>query len=348
MDPENTLNSVIKKTNINTNANKTNILNIIKQKNVDKDDLLDFNNYKAKKYINSKSENREISEVSSQDKKAFTTIFTAEKSKTKNLFSNNENSNKNYSPNKHNKHTYINRGFYGTKTSNKNENENEIIVVIIRHGERADLAGEEIKYDLYDSELTAKGIKQAYEAGYRLKEILDLLKPQNKKIAILTSPFSRCIMTAKYVKNGMNYNLPLFLENGLCEFINLQWFRESPNKFLCYLNLNNLLFQELSNEIIIDKSLVPLPEFPESTHKCTERFNKAFEMIIQQYAIKTGFNVIIMVTHFFGIQCLCEKMNIPLDNFDIEYCSTFVFKFNKDNNEFKFENNFYPIDEDIY
>lgn len=238
------------------------------------------------------------------------------------------------------------------KDSNKQEKEpkkdSEIIIVIIRHGERADLAGGEIKFDLYDPELTTKGIKQAYEAGCRLKEILDILKPNNKKIAILTSPFSRCIMTAKYVKNGMNYNLPLFIENGLSEFVNRQWFKDSPINFLCYVKYNNLLFQEISNEIIIDKSIVCLPDFPESTNKCTERFTDAFDKIIEQYANQTGFNVIILVTHFFGIQSLCEKMNIPLDNFDIEYCSTFVFKYNKDNKEFKFENNFYPIDEEIY
>jgi len=241
---------------------------------------------------------------------------------------------------------------YKNKDSNNNDlssyNDSDLIIVIIRHGERADLAGGEIKFDLYDPELTSKGIKQAYEAGGRLKEILDLLKPKNKKIAILTSPFSRCLMTAKYVKNGMNYNLPLFLENGLCEFINLQWFQKSPKDFLCYLKYNNLLFQELSNEIIINNSLLPLPSFPESTNKCSERFNTTFDKVLEHYAYKTGFNVLVLVTHFFGIQCLCEKMQIPLDNFDIEYCSTFVFRYNKDNKEFKFENNFYPIEEENY
>ncbi len=196
--------------------------------------------------------------------------------------------------------------------------------------------------------MTSKGIKQAYEAGGRLKEILDMLKPNNKKIAILTSPFSRCLMTAKYIKNGMNYNLPLFLENGLSEFINRQWFKTSPKDFLCYLKFNNLLFQELQNEIIIDNSLHSLPVFPESTNKCSKRFNNTFDKIIEQYSNKTGFNVLILVTHFFGIQCLCEKMHIPLDSFDIEYCSTFIFRYNKNNKEFKFENNFYPIDEEIY
>lgn len=226
--------------------------------------------------------------------------------------------------------------------------ENEILFVIIRHGERADLAGSKIKFHLYDPELTEKGIKQAYEAGGRLKEMLDILKPENKKIAIITSPFSRCIMTAKYIKNGMNYNLPLFIENGLSEFINRKWFKSSPKEFLCYFKANTLLFQEINNEIIIDKSIGKLPEFPESTSKCTERFQKIFDSIIDQYANRTGFNVLILVTHYFGIQSFCEKMNIVVDNFSVEYCSTFIFRHNTMTQEFKFENSFYPIDEEIY
>lgn len=321
----------------NNPNNKTNILNIIKQKNASKA-FFNINNSESHKPNNNNTNNQSFElEPNNLNKK------TTEKNNPYII------NNKNTKNEINNQYNLFSKNTLNNKLNqSKNENNNEIIIVIIRHGERADLAGCEIKFDLYDPELTSKGIKQAYEAGCRLKEILDLLKPKNKKIAILTSPFSRCIMTAKYVKNGMNYNLPLFLENGLCEFVNRQWFKESPKNFLCFLKNNNLLFQELSNEIIIDNSLANLPEFPESTNKCTDRFSNAFDAVIEQYALKTGFNVVVLVTHFFGIQCLCEKMNIPLDNFDIEYCSTFVFRFNKDNKEFKFENNFYPIDEEIY
>lgn len=328
-----------------SNKYSNNILNQIKLNNTINGSLYS-NKYNQNSLTNLKEK---IEEDFSSMNKPNTGI--SDKSTNKNKLSN--------KPEKQNKtNTFENfnntnaRKFQGHNVHSEDDNqinqENEIIIVIIRHGERADLAGGEIKFDLYDPELTSKGIKQAYEAGSRLKEILDLLKPNDKKIAILTSPFSRCIMTAKYVKNGMNYNLPLFIENGLCEFINRQWFKDSPKNFLCYLKYNNLLFQELSNEIIIENSVMGLPEFPESTNKCTDRFDKAFDLIIDKYAFKTGFNVVVLVTHFFGIQSLCEKMHIPLDNFDIEYCSTFVFKFNKDNKEFKFENNFYPIDEEIY
>ena len=226
-----------------------------------------------------------------------------------------------------------------------NTEKNEIIIVITRHGERADLAGEKVQLNRNDPELTKKGIKQAYEAGTRLKEILDLFNQTDKKIAILTSPFSRCLMTAKYMKNGMNFNLPLFIENGLSEFINKQWFKENPSDFLCYFNTNEILFKELENEIIIDNSLIKLPSFPESTNKCSERFYDILDLVIERYSDKNGFNILVLVTHFFGIQCLCEKMNIPLDSFDIEYCSTFIFKYNKENKSFKFEKYFYPIEE---
>jgi len=230
------------------------------------------------------------------------------------------------------------------------ENNKEIIFAVIRHGERADLAGIDIKLNKSDPELTDRGIKQSYEAGIRLNEILDSLKPENKKIALITSPFSRCLMTSKYLKNGMNLNLPLFLENGLSEFINTQWFNSNPSEFLCYLNLNKhkFLLKEISNEIILDKSTQKLPIFPESTHKCKERFSNSLNDIINNYCNDNRFNVVILVSHFFGIQSLLEKMNIPLENFDIEYCSTFIFRYDKETKEFKFENNFYPIEEELY
>ena len=219
----------------------------------------------------------------------------------------------------------------------------EKIIVVIRHGERADLAGEEVKLNIYDPELTETGRSQAYDVGLRLKGILEELYSSQPELVIISSPFARTLETAKYVKNGLGYNLPIIIENGLSEFISKNWFKSNPNEFLSYENKNELLMKELIYEVIIDNSFSNLPEFPESTNKCIDRFNNTLDLIVYNYLIKKGFDVVILITHVYGMHILCQKMNIPFDLFDIEYCSTFIFKYNMNTSKYTFDKNFYPI-----
>ena len=258
------------------------------------------------------------------------------------------------------------------KTSKKQK-----IIVIMRHGERTDLAGAEVKLNLSDPELTELVKNQAYNAGRRLREILEEMfaeenakysqKDKQKfnldssKMAFISSPFSRTLETSIYAKNGMNVNLPIYIENGLCEFISKSWFKSSPINFLCYYrflrDLDNPIkesqkikiekpeyfLKSMMNEILIHQSLFNLPEFPESTISCTARFHVVLDMLIYYYLIRKEYDIIVIVTHVFGLQALCEKMEIPMDYFEIEYCSTFIFKYEPDTGKFSFEKNFYPI-----
>jgi hypothetical protein len=241
----------------------------------------------------------------------------------------------------------------------------------MRHGERTDLAGLTTEINQFDPELTENGKNQAFEAGKRLKEFLELKYSEqkenllNKKIAIVSSPFTRTLETAKYMKNGLELNIPIFIENGLSEFISKGWFRNSPIEFLCYYKLFNsnkgdliqnnsnqneeieiinkeYFLNEFMHEVILNQSVTRLPEFPESTHKCISRFQKTLDSLILYYFLKKNFDIFILVTHVFGIQALCEKMEIPVDYYDVEYCSTFVFNFNEDTAKFKFLSFFHP------
>jgi hypothetical protein len=116
----------------------------------------------------------------------------------------------------------------------------ERLIIIMRHGERTDLAGFTTEINEYDPELTENGKNQAYEAGKRLNEFLELKFKErqenfkHKNISIISSPFTRTLETAKYMKNGLELNIPIFVENGLSEFISKAWFRNSPIDFLCY------------------------------------------------------------------------------------------------------------------
>jgi broad specificity phosphatase PhoE len=199
---------------------------------------------------------------------------------------------------------------------------NEKLIIVIRHGERTDLAGEEVKMHSSDPELTEQGKAQAYSTGLRIKEIIEDYI-DSPDIAIISSPFSRTIQTAKYVKNGLGLNLPIHLENGLSEFITKNWFRDAP--VLAYENKNEILMQELMNEVILDNSFMAFPEFPESTNRCIERLHNTLDLLIYNYLMKKGFDIVILITHVYGMQVLSQRMNIPFDLFDIEYCSTFIF-----------------------
>ena len=89
--------------------------------------------------------------------------------------------------------------------------------------------------------------------------------------------------------------------------------------------------------------MTSLPEFPESTNNCIARFNITLDLLIYYYLLKKNYDVIILITHVMGLQSLCEKMGTPLDYFEIEYCTTFVFKYDSNDGKFFFEKNFYPV-----
>jgi broad specificity phosphatase PhoE len=258
----------------------------------------------------------------------------------------------------------------------------EKLIIVMRHGERADLAGEEVLLHGCDPELTEEGKKQAYLAGIKLKELLEEIYGKNwnsKKIAFITSPFARCIVTAKYAKNGMNLCLPLYIENGLSEVISKKWFINSPVEFLVYHNSileqnleaemekeehdyshksnkmkkkevkvkffipekPDILLKELETEIIINQSLNVLPMFPESDTHCITRIQTTLDLIIYHFGIRKEYDVIVLVTHMFGMKALLEKMKIPID-YKIEYCSTCLFKHNTETGKFTFEKSFKP------
>jgi hypothetical protein len=100
--------------------------------------------------------------------------------------------------------------------------------------------------------------------------------------------------------------------------------------------------KDFMNDVIINQSITRLPDYPESTNKCITRFQNTLESLVFYYFISKNFEIIILVTHFFGIQVLCEKMEMPVDYYEVEYASTFIFNYNEDTEKYKFISFFYP------
>jgi hypothetical protein len=74
-----------------------------------------------------------------------------------------------------------------------------IKVLMLRHGERADEAGQQALPDTLDPELTSKGVEQAMVAWQKIVdcEIFEEDIEQQKRMLIFTSPLQRAFVTAK-------------------------------------------------------------------------------------------------------------------------------------------------------
>lgn len=92
----------------------------------------------------------------------------------------------------------------------------EQIVWICRHGNRIDFVDPQWKG--YDPHLSDDGVLQARQTGQRLR---------GEGIRhIFSSPFLRTVETAHHIAEAMD--LPIKLEPGACEWLNIDWFREVP------------------------------------------------------------------------------------------------------------------------
>jgi broad specificity phosphatase PhoE len=90
---------------------------------------------------------------------------------------------------------------------------------ICRHGQRIDQVDPTWRRkNGQDPHLSAAGIRQAQETGQRL---------QFENISyIFCSPFLRTVETAHYVAEILR--VPIFVERGLSEWLNLRWFDRMP------------------------------------------------------------------------------------------------------------------------
>jgi broad specificity phosphatase PhoE len=78
------------------------------------------------------------------------------------------------------------------------------MIVVVRHGERADDAKEEEKAKIpreFDPHLTKLGQKQGTDTGIFIEEYLKekFSSKQFKNCYLVSSPFLRCIMTAEAI-----------------------------------------------------------------------------------------------------------------------------------------------------
>lgn len=228
------------------------------------------------------------------------------------------------------------------------------LIIVMRHGERQDDTSIENDNDNNmndlinecDPDLTKRGEEQAISIGQQLAKLIPILIESNKsldqiRIKIETSPFSRTIMTSKNVKEGLNANkskLKIEINNALYEYLSKSLFKLHPADFL-KVSKQNL---DCNNNIFIKGDS---PQYPESLADCINRYERCLRKFKEDLISSNNDNecdVLIIVTHGYGVQVISEALNIDQEWFIVDYCYTFVFGIDGDGKS-KYLYNLIPI-----
>lgn len=144
-------------------------------------------------------------------------------------------------------------------------------VWIARHGNRLDFVNPQwfdVAVRRYDPPLSEDGVIQARELAVRLKL---------EKIAhIFASPFLRTIQTANQVAQVLN--LPIKLEAGLSEWLNVNWMDEAPET-----HPQEWLAERYSSIDWNYNSFVQ-PQYPETETQLYQRTAKTIQTLVQEFS----------------------------------------------------------------
>lgn len=121
---------------------------------------------------------------------------------------------------------------------------------------------------------------------------------------------------------------------NLYEYLNIKSFDSHPNN---HLEINKMKSAE-SNENVVNNnlnflSLIPkvniindkMPNYPENFNDCVSRYDEALQSLKQSF-LDSENEVMVLITHGYGVQIMATNLNIEDDCFYVDYCSTYVFK----------------------
>ena len=229
------------------------------------------------------------------------------------------------------------------------EYQNSKIFIVMRHGERADMVGgHKMKLNQFDPELTENGMNQAISIGKEIRKFFEgKINFSQSNIVVLSSPFARTLQTSKFVIEGISHkNNTIIIDNGLSEYIKKDGFISNPSEFLEYYNNNEYLLSYLGNVKIVENSpTISLPYYPESFDKCLIRYRETLNRLTKKYSME-NFDIIIIVTHGYGVQIMSEIMNISDNIYEYDFCTTHMFTYNLESMEFSFIKELKPISND--
>ncbi|CAK71372.1 unnamed protein product (macronuclear) [Paramecium tetraurelia] len=190
------------------------------------------------------------------------------------------------------------------------------MIVLVRHGERADNCPNEWKkvINTDDPHLTPNGCEQAKKAG---KLILEEIKDY-KEINIQSSPFLRCIMTAKNIA-GQIKKEELSINTEICETLYQCFFESNP---LPRLMVNkNPTHPYFSGIRLVDQQLKQNSIYPEELEDVNNRILNYVQNLLENIEDD---QCIILVTHQRPLKSILEFFNQSTE--DVDYCKVLSIK----------------------
>ena len=199
------------------------------------------------------------------------------------------------------------------------------MLFVVRHGERADYAGEEEKQKIqieFDPHLTDLGKVQARRAGDQLIKLLDkYLEKSNKKsdemkFLILSSPFQRCIQTAYHLSQALpKENIigqKIYLNDFLAEHLDPLYYEKNILKDLQSRIDASVIRKHVDYDVQDGYpelgDYFSTPDFPEGNkiHKrVADGWDKLQPLYLEEIN-KEGNVVLILVTHGYVVECFLE------------------------------------------
>jgi len=159
------------------------------------------------------------------------------------------------------------------------------VLWLARHANRQDFANPDWAATAdrpHDPGLSDDGVGQARKLGRRTTQ-LDIDR-------IVTSPFLRAVETAHHAAEALND--PLFLEPGLGEWLNEDWFETPPN------TRSVPTLADRFPRIDPSHATCREPAFPESKHRALARLGATAKCLIERYADET----LLLVGHGVTVQ----------------------------------------------
>lgn len=214
--------------------------------------------------------------------------------------------------------------------------ENNKLLVVLRHGERMDLAGLVPLFGSLDPELTPTGEQQAFDTGVLLSKKFNELgyNHDSTKINVLSSPFLRTIQSSRELIKGINstklFSLPnqIGLDSRYCEVIYPMFFSSNyPKDFLHVIHPKPDFEKEVKDfelKTVTSFDLLPIKDEKEEDHK------KRIEAFIQETIKEVSaseYKVTLLITHGAPITEINRALNGPgpYDYYNPRYCEMYFY-----------------------
>ncbi|HET6568470.1 MAG TPA: histidine phosphatase family protein [Rhodothermales bacterium] len=177
------------------------------------------------------------------------------------------------------------------------------VVWIARHGNRQDFVDPNWRSGAarpFDPGLSEDGIEQAKRLGRRLV---------GEGISrIFASPFLRTVQTAHYVAEAID--APIYLEPGICEWLNAEWFHTSP----ALLPAERLAVQ--FPRIDPEYEPVLVPEYPETADEAYLRAGHTARLLARRYV-----GTVLLVGHGMSVCGAAQGLAEDIGEFECALCS---------------------------